>query len=296
MKWFQVKEQSAGKKRLILSWYLYKIFGSNILYLIAFFVALFTFIFAKKVRGYSKKYLSVIKDICGIEPSLINQFRHIHSYAVSLVDKMLVYSGDFDIKYVEFENKNAEKQHFDEIAKKKGMILLCNHVGNVEVLQTFFRNSAIPSNFSVNIFISRKQSKIFNSFIEKIKTDIPVNLFLTEDIDLNTGIELEEIINEGGVIFIAGDRLSETNADHCIETELFSHKILLPKGAFTLSKVLNVPIYFISAIKTDKTYKVYVEPHTYVDEKNIVNDYIKFMEQMIKLAPLQFYHFYDFFN
>ena len=296
MKWFQVKEQAAGKKRLILSWYLYKIFGENILYLIAFLVSLCTFIFSKKIREYSEKYLTVIKDVCGIEPNLINQFKHIHSYAVSLVDKMLVYCGDFNIKYVEFEDKNAEKQHFDVIAQKKGMILLCNHVGNVEVLQTFFRNSAIPSNFSINIFVSKKQSKIFNSFIEKIKTDIPVNLFLTENIGLNTGIELEEIINDGGVIFIAGDRLSETNASQCIETELFSHKILLPKGAFAISKVLNVPIYFVSAIKTDKIYKVYVEPHTYIDEKTIVNDYIKFMERMIRLAPFQFYHFYDFFN
>ena len=59
MQWFQVKEQSAGEKRLVLSWFLYKIFGKKILYLIACLVSFFTFVFAKDVRNFSQKYLTV---------------------------------------------------------------------------------------------------------------------------------------------------------------------------------------------------------------------------------------------
>ena len=82
MQWFQIKEQSVGEKRLIISWYLYKIFGKNILYFIAFWVAFFTFIFAKSVRNYSKKYFEVIKDKTGLKTTPINQFKHIHSYVL----------------------------------------------------------------------------------------------------------------------------------------------------------------------------------------------------------------------
>ena len=108
MKWFQIKEQSAGKKRLILSLYLYKIFGKNILYLIAFFVSFTTFIIAAKVRSYSKKYFEITYPYLKLEPTLLNQFKHIYSYAVSLVDKILVFCGDFDIDNIIFENEKEE--------------------------------------------------------------------------------------------------------------------------------------------------------------------------------------------
>ena len=50
MKWYEVKERSAGEKRLILTYYIYKIFGRYPVVLIAFFVALITFLKIKKKR------------------------------------------------------------------------------------------------------------------------------------------------------------------------------------------------------------------------------------------------------
>ena len=38
MKWYEAKEQAAGTKRLFLLWYIYKIFGKNLVKFIAFFV------------------------------------------------------------------------------------------------------------------------------------------------------------------------------------------------------------------------------------------------------------------
>lgn len=296
MKWFQVKEVSAGKKRLILSWYLYKIFGKNVLYLIAWFVSLFTFIFAKKVRTYSKKYLTVIRKVLDVDSGLIGQFRHIRSYADSLVDKILVYSGEFNIGDVEFCNQKEQDEIFDTIAKSNGVVFLCNHIGNIEALYTFFRNEKIPSNFSINIVISKKQSQVFNGFLEQIKTEIPVNLFPIEEMGIETGMELEEKLDNGGVLFIAGDRVSQTNDNQCVESELFSRKILLPKGAFKLVKTMNRATYFVSAIKQDKKYLVYSEKQASTEEKSLTSLYTKFMEKMIMKAPYQFYHFYDFFN
>ena len=72
MNWFQIEEQSAGKKRLILSYFLYKIFGKKILYLIAFLVSFFTFIFAPKVRDFSKKYFNATGSYTALKPTLIN--------------------------------------------------------------------------------------------------------------------------------------------------------------------------------------------------------------------------------
>ena len=53
MKWFQVKEKSAGKKRLILTYHIYKIFGMKAVRVIAFMMGLISFLLNKDLSNYS---------------------------------------------------------------------------------------------------------------------------------------------------------------------------------------------------------------------------------------------------
>ena len=174
MQWFQIKEQGAGTKRLILTWYLYKIFGEKALRCIAFIMSLFILIFSPKIRETSAKYLNIIYPYTKIKPNIFNQFKHILSYANSFADKILIFSGNFDVKNIKFENESVKNELFEHINKKQGVFFLCNHVGNVEALQSFFLDKQTNPNFGVNIFLSRTQSKIFNDFLTSIEKKIPV--------------------------------------------------------------------------------------------------------------------------
>ena len=296
MRWFQIKEQSAGKKRLVLSWYLYKIFGKRILYIISALVSFFTFVFSKKIRGYSRKYFSVIEPKSGIKPSLFNIYKHIHSYADSLVDKIIVYSGDYKVTDIIFDSDNDKKQLFDDIDKNNGIFFICDHIGNIEILQSFLLSKDIYPDISANIFMSHRQSQIFNSFLNDIKVNFPAKLYAVEDIGLTTGIEIKEETDKGNIVFIAGDRLAENNDKKSNEAILFNKKIMLPKGAFKLAKLIDVPTYFISALKIGNKYNIFLEKQTDLSEKVILEKYSKYLERTILNNPFQFYHFYDFFN
>ncbi|MBR6098602.1 hypothetical protein IKP85_02535 [bacterium] len=296
MQWFQVKEQSAGKKRLILTWYLYKIFGKKMLHLIAFLVAFFTFVFSSKIREYSKKYFKITENKTGIKPSLGNEFRHIYSYANSLADKILVYCGDFDTEQIIFENDNDKAQLLSDIESNNGVFFICDHIGNIEVMQALFLNEATQLKHNVNIFMSNKQSQIFNDFLRSIKKEFPVRFFPVEDIGLTTGIELKENLEKGEVVFIAGDRLAQNNDTKSLKAKLFSKDILLPKGTFKLAKLMDVPVYYISAVKIGKQYKIYLEKQNSLNEKDMITSYTNYLEKIILKNPFQFFHFYDFFN
>lgn len=296
MKWFEIKELAAGKKRLILSWYMYKLFGTKILYIIAFFVTLFTFIFSKKLRTYSKTYLKIIQNEINIKPNLINQFKHIYNYSASLVDKILVYSGKFKVNRLIFDNNEDKTQLFSDINKRNGIFFICSHAGNIEVLQAMFLDKNTCPDFGVNIFLSSVQSQIFNDFIKTIKVDFPVKVFKIEDIGLNTGIELKDNLDKGDIVFIAGDRLAEKNDTQYITSQLFSHKVKFPKGTFKLAKLMDVPTYFISAIKLGNQYKIFLEKQNNLNEKELISSYTNFLEKNIKTNPFQFFHFYDYFS
>lgn len=291
MKWYEIKEQSAGEKRLLLTWKIYNILGEKGLYFVAFLVAFFTFIFNKTIRNFSKKYFQAVQNFTGIAPNSLNIFKHILSYANSLADKIIVCSGKFDTENIVFENDNQKKEMYETINKKKGAFFICSHVGNIEVLQALLLNK---NDFGVNVFLSRAQSKIFNNFLNSIKVDFPVKIYNVEDIGLETGVELKQDLEQGNIVFIAGDRLSQNYEEKVISAEIFGKKISLPKGTFKLAQLMGAPIYFISALKSKGKYKVYLKKQELDD--NIIQDYITFLEKMTLVQPYQFYHFYDFFE
>lgn len=296
-KWYQIKEQAAGEKRLWVSWYLYKIFGKKALYVIAFFVTFFTFIFAKDLRKYSLKYLAVISPLTGLKPSLYNSFKHFLSYGFLLADKVEIFSNNFDKNKIIFASEGEEELFYEDFYKKKGVFCLCSHVGNTDVMRSFFLNSEFWDDFNVNIFLSRTQSQVFNNFISKIAKKIPINYFYVEDIGISTSIRLKESLDKGSIAFIAGDRLAENTDAAVFETELFNHKIDLPVGSFKLAELMEVPIYFVIALKTPKdTYTIHLQKHKFSTLENLEKSYVHFIEKITLKSPLQFYHFYDLFK
>lgn len=185
---------------------------------------------------------------------------------------------------------------FEDLKQNKGLFFITNHIGNIEVLQTLLMNEKTNPNFKINVFMSNLQSKIFNDFLKTIEVKIPVELMPVESIGLETGIILKEKLDKGETVFIAGDRLSENNSSKYIKGKIFEHYVKFPKGTFKLAELLEAPTYFITAVKENKNYKIYLEKQTDLTQKELINSYSKYLEKMIKLPPYQFYHFYDFFE
>lgn len=299
MDWYRVREKSAGEKRLLITWYLYKILGTKIVLVIAFFVAFFTFILNKDLREYSKKYFEVISQYfndTSLKPTGVRIFRHILSYANSLVYKIETFSGRFDTKKIRFESGEMEKEFFEKIKNKKGMLFIFCHIGNLDVFRSYFLNNekAVPD--SVSILLQRTHCETFNAFLNKIekKTGL-IKLYPIEDIDISTVSELDDNLKKGGVVFIAGDRIASNNPEKSSEVRLFNKKFLLPLGTFKLPKILNTKPYFISAIKENREYNIFMEAQEDLKPNVLQNNFVLFMEKMTKTAPYQFYHFYDIF-
>lgn len=297
MQWYQVKEQAAGKKRLMLLWYIYNLFGKKAVNFIAFFVTFFAFIFAKDVRGYSKKYLTVINPLTGIKPNLINQFKHFLSYTHVLTDKIEIYPNKFDKNKIIFESEDDKEELYFDLDKGKGVFFLCAHVGNTDVMRTLFINNTRHPDLKVNVFLSQNQCKIFNGFVKKIAKEIPLTPYPVEEIGVDTAIRLKDSLEDGSIAFIAADRVPENTDTATFEAEIFGHKADFPVGSFKLAQLMEVPIYFIIALKDkNDTYKIYLQHYEYTTIRDLQTAYIKFVENVVLKSPLQFYHFYDFFK
>ena len=296
MKWYELKEQAAGTKRLFLLWYIYKILGKRVVQFITFFVTFFACIKAKEVRECSKKYLQIV----GIKPTFKNVFKHFLSYAYSLVDRVEIFSNNFNSQNLYFEDEKQKELLLNDLKVGKGVFFICNHLGNVDVMRTLV-NSDIKYNCTcISVFISKEQCKIWGNFINKITKNEKIYLYAVEDIDINTSIEIKGRLNNAGIVFIAGDRISANSIN--FEAEFLSHKVQFPVGTFKFAQMMNVPIYFVSAIKMPKDkYSIHLKKFEKAENKRISilkmqNEFINFLEEKTKLVPFQFYHFYNLFN
>ncbi|MBQ9245126.1 hypothetical protein IJ182_02535 [bacterium] len=301
MKWFNIKEKSAGKKRLILCWYLYNILGKKVVNIIAFFVALITFVKNKDIRIYSKKYLLVLQEFINNEnykPTNTNAFKNVLSYANSLVDKMEAFSGKYNSDNIIFDDNEEKERLFEKLHNKKGIFFICNHIGNIQMLRSLIEHKEYGKGITISIFLQANQCKIFNEFTEKLSERIDrLKVYPIEDIGIETAIELEEDIHNGGMCFMAGDRIPANNEYKTKQVKLLNKTVEFPIGVFKIAQILKSDIYFITCLKEGNKYKVYLKnPSDCNNIDDIINEFTIFTEDMIQKAPYQFYHFYDYFN
>lgn len=306
MKWFQVKEKSAGKNRLILTYHIYKIFGMKAVRLIAFMVSLISFVSNKDIRKYSKNILRTIHDYSenSPKPTLLNQFKHVLSYGFYLADKIKIFCGDFDYNDLVFNSEEDKEILCDYFQNKKGIFFITTHLGNVEVLRSFLTGKNRFTGNKINVFLNFAQTKIFNEFMEKIGGDAPVKIIPVEDIDITTSIKLKENVDNGEFVFMAGDRVSSDNENASNTVTMFNRKVKFPIGTFKLAQLLEAKIYFVIAIKvSDDKYNIYLKnaefDKTLKSKKAIQKmqqELADFLQEKTMLDALQFYHFYDMFE
>ena len=301
MKWFQIKEKSAGTKRLLLCWFLYRLLGKKIVQLIAYFVALITFITNKDLCFYTSKYFKILEEYTKnkkYKPSFSNGFKNTLAYAYSLVDKMEIFTNRYDATRIYFIDKNDEEVLFNDLAKGNGVFFICNHVGNVEALRVLINNSNIPIKPDISVFLQKKQCEIFNNFVNTIsEKSNKIKTYPIEEIDLTTAFEIKDNLNKGEIVFMAGDRMPVNDTQKRLEVSILNKKVLIPQGAFKFARALESTVYFISCVENKNKYEIYLQKAT--DSKNITKtqeEFASFTNKMIEIAPYQFYNFYDFFD
>lgn len=283
MKWYEVKERSAGEKRLILTYYIYKFFGKFPVKIIAFFVAMGTFFSSKDLREYSKKYFSIV----GVKPNFGNIFRHFLSYALSLVDKIEVFGGKFEKKNIAIQNVCAEFWRCRE--ENRGAVCIFSHVGNIDVTRVL-----IGEEQKISIVLSLEQAKIFRDFLGKISSFKNVNLVPVEQIGVETVFELKDRVEKGEFVFIAGDRTSKNSRN--VEVEVCGQKVDFPLGTFKLAELLESPVFYLSCLKSKIGYDMIVKIAKNTSAKQMAVEFSDFVTEQINQAPFQFYHFCEFFK
>ena len=297
--WYGVKEQCAGRYRLLFLWNFYRLFRLKGLKIVLYPIVFFIFLFSKNGRLTSQKYQKILHDYQskhGISPTKISSFGHIFSYALSLAEKM---SAVCDEKCpIRFEVCPDENWTAFQKDMEKGIFLISSHLGNIEALSAFPRQFKQLPAPTVNALMQVNQNSIFHQFIEEKNNNPYFRLYPAEQFDFGQIMELHEKISNGEFILMAGDRVSVQNTKDVISAKLLDNDCMLPSGVFKFAQKIKHPTYAVLLLRTKKgAYRLCLQKLDMSQKvPDIAQNYIAFLEKNLLECPKQWYNFFDFFK
>lgn len=292
MAWHEQKEQSAGRLRILVMWYLYRFLGKNVAKILFLFAYVFIYPFCRAARAALRPYY----EILGVKG---RPFRHILSFAWSIFDKTDACTL--------CKNPPRFTLAGDTGWMKGGCFLLSTHLGCIEVLPALRKTwGQTPSTRGrtprVHAFQQMGHDAVFTQVFAARLDAAQLTLHAVEDIGVETAVEMSEAIRAGEIVLMAGDRLSAAaggrTAGRGGRKAQFRHRFLgrecaWPKGVFRFAELMGCPLYAIICVKTGwnayeiKAVRLGTDP---------LGEYVAFLEENVRQYPYQWYQFYRFFS
>jgi predicted LPLAT superfamily acyltransferase len=231
---------------------------------------------------------------------MIGVLTHFAAFAETILDKMLLWGGLFDIERVDYfgvENLNRD------ITGKRGFVMVCSHLGNLELCRVL---SNLRSDVKLTVLVHTKHAKAFNQMLATLNPDSQMNLMQVTDMNAATAMMLAAKIEQGEFVVIAGDRVPVSEHPRVAVADFLGQEAAFPIGPFLMGGVLQCPIYMMFSMLRGKRYEVHFEllresarlPRKGREQflKELVTDYAARLQYHCLRAPYQWFNFFDFWH
>lgn len=312
--WSGKEEQAGSLWQIRLFFALYRKLGFDGMRILLYPVAFFFFLFSPSARRVSRSFLSKVHRKLEISrnPGMGDVYRHIYSFSYSLLEKLVAWAGDMhSSELLEMTEDIATLKR--QLSEKQGAVIICSHLGNIEMLRAFANHETgdyIPQ-FGVHSVVDFSVTGTFNTFMEEVNPDSMVRLVNASTIDPGTIIRLQDNINKGDLVVIAGDRTAKNNMANNTEMTFIGETAYFPQGTFILANLLEAPVYFMFAVReNDRDFESPYEFHVYRSSVDVggsrkerkqkilrfTEEFVSHLEALCLKHPYQWYNFFGFWD
>jgi predicted LPLAT superfamily acyltransferase len=226
--------------------------------------------------------------------------RHFAAFAEAILDKLLLWGGLFPVDGTVF---HGEKQMIAAIAAKRGGLLICSHLGNLELCRVLSKRRA---GLKLNVLVHTKHAQAFNRMLAQLDPDSQLNLMQVSEMSPATAMLLNQKVEQGEFVVIAGDRIPVSPNPRVVSAPFLGAAAPFPIGPYVLASLLKCPAYLLFSMQTPRGPEVHFElfresirlPRARRDDAlaELVTDYAARLEHFCRRAPLQWFNFYDFWH
>ena len=248
-------------------------------------------------RRSSREYFQRL----GLAPSLAHTFRHLGSFAESLMDKLLAVAGRYPFERLRFTGREVM---LESIAAHRGGVLVTAHMGCLEVCRLAAERKDGPR---LNVLVHTRHAEQYNAVLQRLDPRSQVKLLQVDEVGPGTAALLAERVEAGEFIVITGDRvpLADTRG-RTVPVPFLGQAAHFPIGPWVLAAALKCQVILLSVLHEDDTYRARFERLTDLVElprgrrdaaaTGYVARYAQRLEAMCRLSPYDWYNFFPFWE
>jgi predicted LPLAT superfamily acyltransferase len=273
----------------------YRLLGRGGCKIIMMPIVLYFYLFGRNQRLASQQFLMrVIKR----RPTFVESYRHHMNFAMRALDVFIAWTGDAATMAVEPTDPDKLAEFFND---PRGGLIVVAHLGNVDVARAVLNKKAQER---ITILVHTRHAENYNRMLRKLRPEAAMNIFQVTEIGPETIIALQQRVERGEWVVIAGDRTSVLSKEHSIFVPFFGEEAAFPQGPWLLGALLDCPVYLLFCLKDGKRYRLTMEcfaesihlPRGAREEslRTCVTRYASRLEHYGALAPFQWYNFFDY--
>ena len=316
--WSRQKEETSGYGSLKFLLALFRVLPVIMLRILAFPVGLFYFIFSKRSRIESRRFLrkaALFTADPGIAKkclSPLSPLRHVISFCLAVVEKLQSWGGKFPLSGIYYQDDDIDRL-IDDLENGRGAFLIASHLGNMELLRALvnFDRTRVSRKIPITAIHDMKVNQNFSRMIRELNPDFAMDLISAGEIGPDTAVLLEEKIAAGGIVTVTGDRTTTGSFEKNILIPFLGGDAPFSPGPFYLAILVKAPIYFVFtrrrgdlSLKPEYdmyVHKIAVPPELSRKERaglslELTRSFASYLEGYCKQTPFQWYNFYDFWS
>jgi predicted LPLAT superfamily acyltransferase/glycosyltransferase involved in cell wall biosynthesis len=303
--WSGMKERGSywGIKLLAES---YRIGGHWLCRAIMYPVICYFFLTGRVTREASLDFLRRVQTLEPQHPKL-NQpvgwrdsLNHFLAFGNAALDRIDAWSDRIQLSQVDFPDRQVLA---GQLESGKGAVLLVSHLGNLELCRAI---SIHQRKVKVNVMVLTSHAENFNKVLKQLNPDSTLNLIQVTDLNPATSMLLQQKIEAGELVVIAGDRTSSNTQGRVIYAPFMGQDAAFPQGPFILAGLLDCPVFLMFCLREQGRYRVHLEHFAETLKgpragrmdrlQQAVNRYSERLEYFARREPLQWFNFFDFWR
>lgn len=275
----------------------YRLFGRTGCMAILLPVVAWFFLTGAHQREASRDFLTAA---LGRPPTLGERFRHFLGFAARSLDAVIGWAGGIPASAIQLANPAALEALQ---ADRRGALLIVSHLGNAELSRAIL-DPATRARLTVLVHTSHAVQ--FNTILRSVCPAASVNVIEVTEIGPETAGRLQERIDEGDWVVIAGDRTPVGGQGRVSQAPFLGRPASFPQGPWILAALLGCPVRLLFCPRVKSGWELSIES---VADRVVlprgqreaaldgyIVRYAERLELHARRTPLQWYNFFDFWS